>query len=66
MTKTLSVLTAIAFAAGSAFVVVDANAAAKAAPAKTKLGCVKGAEKWDASVGKCMAAKPVKKAVKKA
>lgn len=63
MTKTLSLLTAIAFALGTNFVSVEPISAAKA-PAKTKLGCIKGKEKWDASIGKCMAVKkkPVKKA----
>jgi hypothetical protein len=36
-----------------------------AAAAKTKMGCERGKETWDASVGKCVAGKP-KKAAKKA
>ena len=38
---------------------------AAAAPAKmSKMGCVVGKQKWDSKVGKCVDAKPVKKAVK--
>jgi hypothetical protein len=39
-------------------------AEAAKAPKKTKLGCVVGKEKWDASVGKCAPA-PKKAAAKK-
>ena len=60
MRKILAALTITAFAAGLAATTADA---AKA-PAKTKLGCVVGKEKWDASAGKCMPKKMVKKAAK--
>lgn len=62
--RILSVLSAIAvsfaLAAGSGGI-----ADAAKAPKKTKMGCIVGKEKWDASAGKCVAAKPVKKAAKK-
>ena len=57
---------AAAVLAGSLTVAVpagQADAATKSASVKkTKLGCIVGKERWNASVGKCMAAKPVKKA----
>lgn len=56
MRKILAALTITAFAAGFATTSADA--------AKTKLGCTVGKEKWDASVGKCMPKKMVKKAAK--
>jgi hypothetical protein len=58
MRKIIIALSAVAFAAGASGI----EAYAAKAPAKTTLGCVKGKEKWDASTGKCVAAKPVKKA----
>lgn len=61
MRRILVALSLAAFAAGSMAVTAEA---AKA-PAKTKMGCMVGKEKWDASVGKCMAAAPVKKAAPK-
>lgn len=63
MRKFLAALTIAAFSTGLAMSTADA---AKA-PAKTKLGCIKGKEKWNAGVGKCEAVKkkPVKKAAKK-
>ena len=60
MRRALVSLTAVAFAI-SAFAAVDTASAAK----MSKMGCMVGKEKWDASAGKCMAAKPVKKAAKK-
>ena len=40
---------------------------AAAAPAKmSKMGCMIGKQKWDASAGKCVDAKPVAKAMSKA
>jgi hypothetical protein len=60
--------TALAIALGAALT-LNAPAPAEAAPKKTKMGCVVGKEKWDASVGKCQAAKKgkvAKKAAKKA
>jgi hypothetical protein len=57
---------ATAFVAAFAASMMPVTADAAKAPAKTKLGCIKGKEKWDAGAGKCMAAKPVKKAAKKA
>jgi hypothetical protein len=65
MRKIIIALSAIAFTAGVAGVTIPAEAA-KAPPAKTKLGCIKGKEKWNAGAGKCEASKPVKKATKKA
>lgn len=56
MRKILVALTITAFAAGLAATGADA--------AKTKMGCTVGKEKWDASVGKCMPKKVVKKAAK--
>jgi hypothetical protein len=35
-----------------------------ATAAKTKMGCERGKETWDASVGKCVAGKPAKKTKK--
>ena len=61
MRKILVALSITAFAAGLAVSTADA---AKA-PAKTKMGCIVGKEKWDASVGKCGPAKMVKKAAAK-
>ena len=62
MRKFLAALTIAAFSTGLAMSTADA---AKE-PAKTKLGCIKGKEKWNAGVGKCEAVKkaPVKKAAK--
>ena len=60
MRKIFAALTIAAFSTGLAMSTADA---AKA-PAKTKMGCVKGKEKWNAGIGKCEAAK--KKMVKKA
>lgn len=63
MGKILNILVAAAFASGLA--AVGTPAFAKKEPAKTKMGCIKGKEKWNASAGKCEKAKPVKKAKKK-
>lgn len=62
MRKILAALTIAAFSTGLA---VSTAEAAKG-PAKTKLGCIVGKEKWNAGVGKCeaMKKKPVKKAAK--
>jgi hypothetical protein len=64
MRKIIIALSTVAFAAGIAGI----EAQAAKAPAKTKLGCVVGKEKWDAAAGKCgaVAKAPVKKAAKKA
>ena len=62
MRKLTIMLSAVAFAMSSFAMIAPASAAK--APKKTKMGCVAGKEKWDASVGKCAAAKPVKKAKK--
>ena len=59
MRKFVIALSAVGFAV-STMGIADMALAAKA-PKKTKLGCVVGKEKWDASVGKCA---PVKKAKK--
>lgn len=56
----------LAAAVTAAFVASMMPIAAEAAPAKSKMGCVIGKEKWDASAGKCMPAKSVKKASKAA
>ena len=53
-------LTVVAFAL-CAFATADAASAAK----MSKMGCVIGKQKWDASIGKCMDAKPVQKVAKK-
>ena len=62
MRKFLNLLVAATFAAGMA--TSGTPAFAKKEPAKTKLGCIKGKEKWNASVGKCEPAKAAKKAAK--
>lgn len=58
MRKMLAAVTIAAFAAGLGIGTVDA------APAKTKLGCIVGKEKWDASAGKCVPKAMVKKVAK--
>lgn len=63
MRKFMTVLMAAAFTAGIAG--AGAPAFAKKEPAKTKMGCIKGKEKWNAGAGKCEKAKLVKKAKKK-
>jgi len=45
---------------------VIASVAHPATAAKTKMGCERGKEIWDASAGKCVPGKYVKKASKKA
>ena len=61
MRKALVALTLTAFSLG-AFATIDT---ASAAPAKmTKMGCMVGKQKYDAAMGKCVEAKPVKKAMK--
>jgi hypothetical protein len=63
--RALALALAIAFGAA---VTVSAPTPVEAAPKKTKLGCIYGKQKWDASVGKCQEikkAKPAKKAAKK-
>ena len=62
MRKALVGLTAVAFALG-AFAAVDTVSAAAAK--MSKMGCVIGKQKYDASAGKCMDATPVKKVSKK-
>ncbi len=63
MRKFLSLLVAAAFATGMA--TAGTPAFAKKAPsAKTKMGCVKGKESWNAGAGKCEPAKAGKKAKK--
>jgi hypothetical protein len=64
MRKVLNILVAACLAAG--MTTAGTPAFAKKEPAKSKLGCIKGKEKWNASVGKCEAAKPAKKAAKPA
>lgn len=60
MRRFVVALSIVAFAAGLSVTVADA---AKE-PAKTKMGCIVGKEKWDATAGKCAPA--AKAAVKKA
>lgn len=60
MRRTTVIISAVAFALCS-LASIDTASAAKAAKT-TKMGCVVGKEKWDATVGKCAPAKPVKKA----
>jgi hypothetical protein len=53
---------ATAFVAAFAASMMPMSADAAKAPAKSKMGCVVGKEKWNAVDGKCMSAKPVAKA----
>lgn len=63
MRKTVIALSATAFALGSMVLIADsASAAAKL----TKMGCVAGKQTYSATDGKCVDAKPVKKAAKAA
>jgi hypothetical protein len=62
MRKVLVAMTAAAFAFGT-FGAIDTASAAKAKT--TSKGCIIGKQKWDATEGKCVAAKPVTKAAKK-
>ena len=62
MRKALVALSTVAFAL-SAFATIET---ASAADKMTKMGCMVGKQKWDASVGKCMdAPASAKKAAKK-
>ena len=61
MRKAIVALSLTAFTLGS-FAVIDTASAAHAK--MTKMGCIVGKQKYDATVGKCMEAKPVKKAAK--
>ncbi len=61
MRKIIATACVAAFAAS----MMPMSADAAKAPAKSKLGCIVGKEKWDAGNGKCMAAAPVKKAAPK-
>jgi hypothetical protein len=64
MRKTLIALSATAMAMSSmAFVAGTASAATK--PKMTKMGCMVGKQTYSAAEGKCVDAKPVKKAAKK-
>ena len=56
MRKTLVAVSAVAFAMGALAVIETASAA----PRMSKMGCMVGKQKWDASQGKCVDAKPVK------
>ena len=61
MRKALLALSVSALALGSFAIIETATAAeAKMSP----MGCMVGKQRWDASTGKCVDAKPVKKAVK--
>ena len=60
MRKALVTLSTVAFAL-SAFATLEVASAASA-PKLSKLGCMVGKEKWDASIGKCVPGAPVKKA----
>ena len=63
MRKALIAVSTVAFAL-SAFAAIET---ASAADKMTKMGCMVGKQKWDASAGKCMAAPAsVKKAKKSA
>ncbi len=55
-------LIAIACVAAFAASMMPMTADAAKAPAKSKMGCIVGKEKWDAGNGKCQPAKPVAKA----
>ena len=61
MRKALVALSTVAFAL-SAFATIET---ASAADKTTKMGCMVGKQKWDASVGKCVDGAPVKKAAAK-
>jgi hypothetical protein len=65
MRRSLAATAAAVLAFGTT-ATLSSHAEAAKQPAKTKMGCVVGKEKWDASQGKCIAAAPVKKAAKKA
>ena len=56
MRKSLVALSTVALAI-SAFATINT---ASAAPKMSKMGCVVGKQKWDATQGKCVDAKPVK------
>jgi hypothetical protein len=64
--RIVSTLTAALFAASLMTLGATHEVEAKPGPKKSHFGCVVGKEKWDAGSGKCVAAKPVKKAAKKA
>jgi hypothetical protein len=64
MRKFIVTLSAAAFAFGVAGATLGTTDAFAKGHNKTTLGCVKGKEKWNATLGKCEAVK--KKAVKKA
>jgi hypothetical protein len=63
MRKTMIALSATAFALGSMVLVAGS---ASAAPKMSKMGCMVGKQTYNATEGKCIDAKPVKKAAKKA
>jgi hypothetical protein len=62
MRKTVIALSATAFALSTLAIVSPVSAATKAKT--TKMGCIVGKQKYNAVEGKCIDAKPVKKAVK--
>jgi hypothetical protein len=59
MRKAFIALSTAAFALGTFGAIETASAAAAK---KTAKGCIVGKQKWDASAGACVDAKPVKKA----
>jgi hypothetical protein len=60
MRKTMIALSAATFALSTLIAVGSASAA----PKTTKMGCIVGKQKYSATDGKCVAAKPVKAAAK--
>lgn len=62
MRKALVVLSLGAFVVGAIAPALEASAA----PKLSKMGCVVGKQRWDASIGKCVDGKPVAKAKAKA
>ncbi len=53
---------ASAFVAAFTTALISGPVAAATGPAKSKMGCIIGKEKWNALDGKCAVAKPVAKA----
>ncbi len=62
MRKALVALSLGAFVLGATAPMMEASAA----PALSKMGCVVGKQRWDASIGKCVDGKPVAKVKSKA
>lgn len=63
MRKALVALSLGAFVVGATAPAMEASAAS---PKLSKMGCVVGKQRWDASIGKCVDGKPVAKVKSKA